>query len=91
MMETVLAHALYLVTIICVLVLGILLDIRWCKNVFRAGSKLVAAIAGGSGFATFSAECGARGHPFFRACRRGIDAIFGRGHCEQAARKEGLL
>lgn len=90
-MTTLLAHLLGFLVIVTLLVVGIALHVQWCKNVFRAGSKLIAALCGGSGFASFSAECGARGTPFFLAARRVVDAIFGKGHCERAALKEGLL
>lgn len=62
------------------------------KNIFRAGDKLVATFFDFSGYATLSAECGklaANGGRTWPA--RIIDFIFGSGHCEHAARREGLI
>lgn len=62
------------------------------KNVFRAGDKLFAALFGFDGYHTLSAECGrlaATGGPTWPA--KAIDFVFGKGHCHDAAVKEGLL
>lgn len=62
------------------------------KNMFRAGDKLVATFFDFDGSATLSAECGylaeTGGHIW---PSRVIDAIFGKGHCEKAAQREGLI
>ena len=90
---TLLSHALYLLTIAVLLVGGSVLGIVWCKNVFRAGSKLVAALCGCSGFNTFSAECGARSgnSVTWDGARKVIDLVLEEGHCVGAAKREGLL
>lgn len=78
-----------------VLLLG--LAFKWpgrtyCKNLFRAGDKTLAAFLGFSGYATLSAECGrlaATGGPTWPA--RVLDFFFGKGHCVGAALNEKLL
>jgi hypothetical protein len=67
------------------------MKIEYCKNVFRAGDKTLAAVLGADGFHTISALCGAGTAWYHRAGRFVIDKAFGAGHCEGAARKEGLL
>lgn len=65
----------------------------WCKNVFRAGSKLTAAVFTGDDRFTFSAQCGRRRRDSFAwdIAAGVIDAFLGDGHCINAARGEGLL
>lgn len=65
--------------------------IAWFKNVFRGWDYFNAALAGGDGRHSISAYCGANNTIIHRVARWGIDAVFGRGHCYQAAVKEGLL
>jgi hypothetical protein len=62
------------------------------KNIFRAGDKLVATFFDFDGYHTLSAECGklaATGGPTWPASI--IDFVFGKGHCEKAAQREGLI
>jgi hypothetical protein len=65
----------------------------WCKEVFRAGSKLIACICTGDGRHTFSAQCGARAmnSVAWSIAEEAIDSLLGGGHCANAAKKEGLL
>lgn len=89
-----LAHALYvlaaIVGVTCLLLAGFAVTgLAWFKNVFRAWDYLGAALFGGDGRHSISAYCGAR--PSLHALRVIVDALFGKGHCFQAAKKEGLL
>lgn len=59
------------------------------KDVLRAMDKTLAAVLGFSGYFTLSAECGATTRQPWRALRSVLDMIQP-GHCEGAARKEGL-
>lgn len=65
-------------------------EMPYGKDVLRAMDKLGAAVLGWSGRNTISAECGAANCRFCKLICRMLDAIQ-RGHCEGAARREGLL
>lgn len=59
------------------------------KNVLRAMDKVLAAVFGFSGSYTFSAECGVAKSRPWTWVRWILDKIQ-TGHCEGAAKKEGL-
>ena len=92
------AHALYLLVAVAAitvaLLVGIYLDIQWCRNVFRPWDYLGAALFGGDGKHSISAYCGRvmlKGGPWvLDVLGLVINAIFGALHCENAARREGL-
>lgn len=69
------------------------LEISWCRNVFRAWDYLGAALLGGDGQHSISAYCGVAIHQggALRFVGYAIDRLFGQGHCVGAARQEGLL
>lgn len=93
--DLILWHALYLLVAIAaitaVLLAGIWFDIQWCRNVFRPWDYLGAALFGGDGKHSISAYCGANNTVIHRIGRTIIDGLFGKGHCTQAALREGLL
>lgn len=60
------------------------------KNVLRAMDKVLAAVLGFSGYFTLSAECGIATIQPWTTLRWLLDKIQA-GHCEGAARNEGLL
>lgn len=70
---------------------GALAGIEYFRDVFRAADKLGAALGGKSGRYTVSAECGASTTRFGAAGRVVIDGLLGKGHCVDAAHREGLL
>lgn len=85
-----------IVAVPLLLIVGASLGSIWCKNVFRAGDKTLAAFLGFNGFFTLSAECGrCQVHDSSRLwgtyVRFAIDSIFGKGHCIKAAIKEKLV
>ena len=90
-MKIALLHVAGILAVPALLLLGIAAGSEWCKNLFRAGDKTVAAFFGWDGFHTVSAQCGASTRFLPQAVGSLIDLAFGEGHCEQAARKEGLL
>lgn len=59
------------------------------KDVLRAMDKVLAAVLGFSGFFTLSAECGVATSQPWVLLRQLLNAIQP-GHCEGAARNEGL-
>ena len=59
------------------------------KDVLRAMDKTLAAVLGFGGYFTLSAECGVSTRQPWRALRFMLDLIQP-GHCEGAARREGL-
>lgn len=64
---------------------------EYAKNILRAKDKLAAALLGWSGDHTISAECGAdTGCRFCRVVCWLLNKIQP-GHCEGAAKREGLL
>lgn len=94
-MTAVALHAGYIfatiVLITALLLLGAVLRVVWCQNVFRAWDHLGAALFGGDGEHSISAYTGARAYAGAAYVEVLIDGIFGEGHCRAAARKEGLL
>lgn len=60
------------------------------KNVLRAMDKVLAAVLGFSGYYTLSAECGIATQAPWIHLRWLLDKIQA-GHCEGAAKNEGLL
>lgn len=82
---------LTLTVVAALLLLGIVAKLTWCKDVFRAGDKTLAAVLGGNGFYTISAHCGGGEKWYHRAGRVVIDGIFGTGHCADAAVRENLI
>ena len=60
------------------------------KDVLRAMDKLLAAVLGFSGYFTLSAECGIAVNAPWVQLRRVLDKIQ-KGHCEGAAKNEGLI
>lgn len=60
------------------------------KNVLRAMDKVLAATVGFSGFFTLSAECGVSNESPWMGLRKILDMI-DPGHCEGAAKNEGLI
>lgn len=60
------------------------------KNVLRAMDKVLAAVLGFSGYFTLSAECGVSTVQPWIALRWLLNKIQA-GHCEGAAKNEGLL
>lgn len=94
-------HALYLLfaiaAITVLLLAGILVDIQWCRNVFRPWDYLGAAVLGGDGKHSISAYCGRAmlsedpptpANIALVLLGGLINRIFGSLHCENAARKE---
>jgi|LakMenEpi03Aug12_release.lakeMendotaPanAssembly.Ray.scaffolds.fasta_scaffold852294_2 hypothetical protein len=59
------------------------------KDVLRAMDKLLAALCGFSGYFTLSAECGVATEQPWAGLRWVLDKIQA-GHCEGAAKNEGL-
>lgn len=59
------------------------------KNILRAMDKTLAALCGFDGYFTFSAECGVATSQPWIAVRAMLDKIQP-GHCEAAAKNEGL-
>jgi hypothetical protein len=60
------------------------------KDVLRAMDKLLAAVLGFSGFYTLSAECGVTEKQPWVLLKTLLNMIQS-GHCEGAARNEGLI
>ena len=76
---------------ILVSLIAILFDrIHYGKDVLRAMDKLLAAVLGFSGYFTLSAECGIEQRQPWVALRGILDWIQP-GHCEGAAKNEGLI
>ena len=94
-MQNVAFHVLYLLAfdlaVWALLVLGAAADIQWCRSSFRGWDFFHAALLGGDGKHSISAYCGAYRTPPHLLGRWAIDLLFGRGHCHEAAVKEGLL
>lgn len=90
-----LVHVAYLLGLIFaitgLLLVGSALGIERCRCMFRAWDYLGAAMLGGDGRHSISAYCGAGKAVAHAVGRWLIDGIFGKGHCEEAARKEGLV
>lgn len=71
--------------------LAILFDwTTYGKNVLRAMDKVLAAVLGFSGYFTLSAECGIATIQPWTTLRWLLNKIQA-GHCEGAARNEGLI
>lgn len=62
----------------------------YAKNCLRAMDKTLAAVLGFSGYFTLSAECGVAFSAPWNQLRYLLNLIQP-GHCEGAAKKEGLL
>ena len=78
------------VAAIVVSLAAILLDENtYGKDVLRAMDKTLAAVCGFSGFFTLSAECGVSTAAPWAQLRRILNRIQP-GHCEGAAKNEGL-
>lgn len=67
-------------------------NIDYARNLLRAQDKLAAALMGWSGYNTVSAECGARETTckFCTILCKFLNVIQ-KGHCEGAAKNEGLI
>lgn len=63
---------------------------KYGKDVLRAMDKVLAAVCGFSGYFTLSAECGVATNQPWTGLRWVLDKIQA-GHCEGAARNEGLI
>lgn len=61
----------------------------YAKDVLRSMDKLLAAVLGFSGYFTLSAECGVAANQPWVALR-GLLNLIQPGHCEGAAKNEGL-
>lgn len=66
-------------------------ELDYARNCLRALDKAAAAYLGFSGRYTVSAECGASLTPVWRALGLVIDLLLGKGHCREAAVREGLI
>lgn len=62
----------------------------YAKNAIRALDKTAAAFLGFSGKFTVSAECGRVDSGWPSDLGKIIDAMLGAGHCDAAARREGI-
>lgn len=76
------------IAITVLLIVGIHGGSEWCRSVFRAWDYLGAAICGGDGKHSISAYLGRGTTIWHRVGRFIVDAMFGQGHCEEAAKKE---
>lgn len=62
---------------------------EYAKNILRAKDKMAAALLGWSGRYTISAECGKSECRFCKVVCKFLDMIQP-GHCEGAAKREGI-
>ena len=65
-------------------------EVEYAKNLFRALDKTTAALLGCSGRYSLSAECGAAAGGWKARLRPAIDWLLEPGHCDGAAKREGL-
>ena len=80
---------------VCVVLIMVLVSPKetvmgYAKTVLSAMDKVMAALFGFDGKHTFSAECGADNRWWCKAVVWTLDRVQ-KGHCLEAAKKEGLL